>query len=409
MLPTLLITAWQQGRLLLLWANLPLALLAQPPANPALLLSQWLVQAGEMPSELIAGLPGLPPLSILSLEPADRLERAFQGAGVPLHLVTTRREVPVRGRPNLLKLGGDLVSRSGVILSRAALGELHADPDKAYLLAEARRIVKDGALLLLGADPAHEDFRAWWAVVYPALDSPAAWALGPPEADWPAGVTPLAADLAQLAAELAALVPEIQPAIQLEERIPMSAEDKLLTIHKRRLQILREKEAVFGANTPPEILIEIEDLEAKIRALQGGSPPAASPVTTPAQPGSTVYNINIQQASGLAIGDRAQVTQSHSEPGRPTPGQTPAAGVAWNTSAIRDLLNAAFDDESLTYLCYDFFPEVHQTFGGGMTKGQKIQQLLDYCKRQDRLADLLQQVQARNPAQYRQFEARLGS
>ncbi|NJN99159.1 MAG: hypothetical protein HC875_36225 [Anaerolineales bacterium] len=63
----------------------------------------------------------------------------------------------------------------------------------------------------------------------------------------------------------------------------------------------------------------------------------------------------------------------------------------------------------MTYLCYDFFPEVHQTFGGGMTKGQKIQQLLDYCKRQDRLADLLQQVQARNPAQYRQFEARLGS
>jgi sRNA-binding carbon storage regulator CsrA len=38
----------------------------------------------------------------------------------------------------------------------------------------------------------------------------------------------------------------------------------LVTHDSRRLQKLKEKQAKFGINTPPEILIEIEDIEAKI-------------------------------------------------------------------------------------------------------------------------------------------------
>ncbi len=40
---------------------------------------------------------------------------------------------------------------------------------------------------------------------------------------------------------------------------------KLLTIHRRRLAKLREQAALFGASTPPHILLEIEDIEAQIR------------------------------------------------------------------------------------------------------------------------------------------------
>ena len=48
-----------------------------------------------------------------------------------------------------------------------------------------------------------------------------------------------------------------------------STDEKLIEIHQRRLQKLKEQEAYKGQNTPPEILLEIEDLEAKIANLQG--------------------------------------------------------------------------------------------------------------------------------------------
>lgn len=42
----------------------------------------------------------------------------------------------------------------------------------------------------------------------------------------------------------------------------------LITEHQRRLQKLKEQWARLGVNTPPEILIEIEDIEARIEQLQ---------------------------------------------------------------------------------------------------------------------------------------------
>lgn len=43
---------------------------------------------------------------------------------------------------------------------------------------------------------------------------------------------------------------------------------KLIAIQQRRLQKLREQQAIFGINTPPHIAIEIEDLEEQITKLQ---------------------------------------------------------------------------------------------------------------------------------------------
>ncbi len=52
----------------------------------------------------------------------------------------------------------------------------------------------------------------------------------------------------------------------------MSRQDdirKQITNHNRRLQILKNKYATMGINTPPEDLMAIEDIEAKIKELAG--------------------------------------------------------------------------------------------------------------------------------------------
>jgi hypothetical protein len=75
----------------------------------------------------------------------------------------------------------------------------------------------------------------------------------------------------------------------------------------------------------------------------------------------------------------------------------------WNTAAMRDLLTAAFDDEELTTLCFDHFLPVYEDLSSGMSKGQKVQRLLDHCTRHDQLGTLVRLVEERNPAQYARF------
>ena len=79
----------------------------------------------------------------------------------------------------------------------------------------------------------------------------------------------------------------------------------------------------------------------------------------------------------------------------------------WNTSALRDLLSAAFSDQELTTLCFDHFRVVYEDFAAGMSKGDKIQRLLDHCERHDQVAQLVALVRDANPAQYARFAARL--
>jgi len=189
-LPSALDRASREGRLLVVWGAPAFPLSEHPPANRA----QFIQGLATNSTPTAAPLTALPPVPILSLDASDRVERAFEVASLPLQVVCSRRDVPARGQHVLLKLAGDLAARSGVVLSRAELRSLHNDADKRHLLDEARRVVKDGAMLLVGCDFANADFLAWWDVLAPALR--ADWfALGDPQAAWPQGVTCLGAEL----------------------------------------------------------------------------------------------------------------------------------------------------------------------------------------------------------------------
>jgi hypothetical protein len=80
---------------------------------------------------------------------------------------------------------------------------------------------------------------------------------------------------------------------------------------------------------------------------------------------------------------------------------SPATSSTWNTAAIRQLLTAALDDQSLTDLAFDHFRPVYDQFGIGLTRSHKIQLLLDYCTRHNQIESLLTQIERLNPTQYR--------
>lgn len=55
---------------------------------------------------------------------------------------------------------------------------------------------------------------------------------------------------------------------------------------------------------------------------------------------------------------------------------------------LREFINQYFSDEELEALCFDYFPEALNDFGGGMSKSRKVIVLIGHCERRDRLADL---------------------
>ncbi|MCB0227234.1 MAG: hypothetical protein KDI02_26295 [Anaerolineae bacterium] len=63
----------------------------------------------------------------------------------------------------------------------------------------------------------------------------------------------------------------------------------LIALYNRRLQKLREQAALKGISTPPEISLEIEDIEAKLAGFQ------AELETAPAQPVSSLSDAELAQ------------------------------------------------------------------------------------------------------------------
>lgn len=74
-----------------------------------------------------------------------------------------------------------------------------------------------------------------------------------------------------------------------------------------------------------------------------------------------------------------------------------------STADIRKLLAEAFNDEELTSLCFDFFRDVCDQFTLGMTKGHKIQLLIEHCERREAISNLLAAIQRVRPEQYEKW------
>lgn len=80
----------------------------------------------------------------------------------------------------------------------------------------------------------------------------------------------------------------------------------------------------------------------------------------------------------------------------------------YNTTAIRRLLLAAFNDEEFTFFCYDHFREVYQKFAAGITFTAKVQILIEHCELRSEFGKLLPLVQEANPAKYAELASTLG-
>jgi competence protein ComEA len=68
---------------------------------------------------------------------------------------------------------------------------------------------------------------------------------------------------------------------------------------------------------------------------------------------------------------------------------------------IRRFLTETFNDDELTSLCFDHFPEVFQNFTADMTLGRKALQLVDYCRRRERVPELLGILRRERPETFR--------
>lgn len=152
-------------RLLLVWANIFLLPQEHPPRTPAVIINAWQKKTRSLPL-FRWRIPQLPPLSILSLDPTDRIERAFHQASVSLNTLYARSSVIARDRHNLLKLGGDLKTRSGLLLSWADVRVAPSDPIKIHLLEEAQRVAQDGIVLVFADSPSPKFPWLWNEMIH---------------------------------------------------------------------------------------------------------------------------------------------------------------------------------------------------------------------------------------------------
>jgi hypothetical protein len=195
---TIIAAALHARRLLLVWADVPFPPVSRPPRNPALAIAQWQEDAKSLPP-FPWPIPQLPPLSILSLDPSNRVEAAFRQANVPLNPLCTQKDVIAPQQHNLIKLGGDLETRSGLLLSWDDVRAASSDPTKVHLLKEAGRVAQEGVVLVAGAAPAQAFARIWKTLIAPHVREAAHhFASGPADCAWPEALVPYSIDLENL-------------------------------------------------------------------------------------------------------------------------------------------------------------------------------------------------------------------
>lgn len=182
-----LTAAARQGRLLVVWGDLP-----WPPSNGGetrrAITQRWQRAAHLTP--ITWPLAQLPPVTILSLDPTNRLPAIFQAAGKPLAVLSSAADaLPNKSQHILLPLGGNLSSGAGLLLTWHEVNALPMQPDKAWLLSAAAQACTGGAVLALAPGESTAFATIWQTVLTMLLPVPA-FGLGP--GSWPKSITPLA-------------------------------------------------------------------------------------------------------------------------------------------------------------------------------------------------------------------------
>jgi len=142
------------------------------------------------------------------------------------------------------------------------------------------------------------------------------------------------------------------------------------------------------------------------RKAAGSAQPSRGSI--PSQPPAATGGGIVSAGSGninVAGGVQGGLTINYGAPPPAQPIATPQS--EYDLQAARELLSAAFSDEEITTLAFDRFRAVYEEIGGGMSKGDKIRRVVDWCERKLQMDVLLEQVKRRNPNQYARYESRL--
>ncbi len=76
-------------------------------------------------------------------------------------------------------------------------------------------------------------------------------------------------------------------------------------------------------------------------------------------------------------------------------------------AAIRELVDAAFNDDNLRKFCFDHYNKVFENFSEGQSRSDRILALVDYVKRYGLEDKVTEEIKTENPYQYEQFNKKL--
>ena len=74
-----------------------------------------------------------------------------------------------------------------------------------------------------------------------------------------------------------------------------------------------------------------------------------------------------------------------------------------NKAELRQFIMNYFSDDELSALAFDYFPEVLNSFAAGMTKSQKVIELIGYCERRDLMDNLHAALAIIRPEPYQEL------
>ena len=173
---------------------------------------------------------------------------------------------------------------------------------------------------------------------------------------------------------------------------PMNQDShRTLKMARRALATLEERAAGYGSlNLPTHLQIQLEDKRTEVARLEAqhagssGNSSGRGMVQVSGKVGGDVvigskHEVAIAGGQVGAIGDNAHVVEGGVNTHRP--------GVS-ASATLRGRLQR-LDDVQIDALCMDHFPDVYDTFARGLRRDEKINLLLDHCRRHNGAADKL--------------------